>query len=172
MQHHMVFEEDKVPVDVPVLFQHRDGPILPALKQLVHQYSGQLDFRQVTVDKGAIPFILGGANIMCPGLTKNPGSVMPPDDNDNDTPGLAEGQGVVIYAEGKEYAIAVGVMTMSSADVYVVYRFVSLLLLCCCALGNCGGSSLLVQCMSRRVSLSHPTVSRTYIPTDERRTRV
>ena len=125
MQHHMVFEEDKVPVDVPVLFQHRDGPILPALKQLVHQYSGQLDFRQVTVDKGAIPFILGGANIMCPGLTKNPGSVMPPDDDDNDTPGLAEGQGVVIYAEGKEYAIAVGVMTMSSADVYVVYCFIS-----------------------------------------------
>ncbi len=71
------------------------------------------------MDKGAIPFILGGANIMCPGLT-NPGGKMPEDEEDesgNVVPGLKEGDGVVIYAEGKEYAIAVGVMKMSSAEV-------------------------------------------------------
>lgn len=108
-----MFEEDRVPVDVPVLFQHRDGPILPTLK-LVHQYSSdQLAFQQVTVDKGAIPFVLGGANIMCPGLTKDPGSIMPPD---TEEPGLSKGQGVVIYAEGKEFALAVGVLTMSTAE--------------------------------------------------------
>jgi PUA domain protein len=101
----------------PVFFQSRNGPILPSLR-LVHQYP-DLAFNRVTVDKGAIPFILGGANIMCPGLT-NPGGEMPEDEEDesgNVVPGLKEGDGVVIYAEGKEYAIAVGVMKMSSAEV-------------------------------------------------------
>ena len=67
----------------------------------------------VTVDKGAIPFLLGGANIMCPGLT-NPGSFMPEDTEEG--PGVPKGAGVVIFAEGKENAIAVGVMVMSSAQ--------------------------------------------------------
>ena len=97
--------------DEPVFFQHRDGPILPSLK-MVHQYP-TLELTRVTVDKGAIPFLLGGANVMCPGLT-NPGGKMPPDE---EKPGLQKGDGVVIYAEGKQHAIAVGVMTMSSAQV-------------------------------------------------------
>jgi malignant T-cell-amplified sequence len=122
--------EDRVPTDEPVLFQHRDGPILPTVK-LVHQYP-TVHFTRVTVDKGAIPFLLGGANIMCPGLT-NPGSEMPVDDTTTDAhgfdvpvPGLAKGAGVVIYAEGKEYAIGVGAMTMSSVDVYVRNAHVAL----------------------------------------------
>uniref|UniRef100_A0A7S4HR81 PUA domain-containing protein n=1 Tax=Odontella aurita TaxID=265563 RepID=A0A7S4HR81_9STRA len=103
----------------PVFFQHRDGPILPSLK-FVHKYPN-LEFTRVTVDRGAIPFVLGGAHIMCPGLT-NPGSEMPPDGVERDAqgfdaPGLERGQGVVVYAEGKEYALAVGFMKMSSADV-------------------------------------------------------
>jgi PUA domain protein len=97
--------------NVPIFFQHRDGPILPTLK-LIHQYP-DLKLTAVTVDKGAIPFLLGGANIMCPGLT-NPGGSMPEDTEAR--PGVDKGDGVVILAEGKQYAIAVGVMTMSSAE--------------------------------------------------------
>ena len=113
-----VEHEDRIPTDVPVLFQHRDGPILPTLK-LVHKHP-TLELKRATVDKGAIPFILGGANIMCPGLT-NPGSDMPPDGLTKDShgfdePGLAKGEGVVVYAEGKEHAIAIAVMIMSSAE--------------------------------------------------------
>lgn len=112
-------QEDASPSDEPVFFQQRDGPILPTLR-LVHKYPS-LNFTKVTVDKGAIPFLLGGANVMCPGLTKDPGSEMPPDGvekdaNGFDLPGLSKGDGVVIYAEGKEHALAIGVMTMSSAD--------------------------------------------------------
>lgn len=96
----------------PIFFQSRDGPVLPTLR-LVHQYP-DLNFTRVTVDKGAIPFILGGANIMCPGLT-NPGGSLPEDiDGKN---GLEKGDGVVVYAEGKEHAIAVGVMKLSSSQV-------------------------------------------------------
>lgn len=110
--------EDVSAVDEPIFFQHRDGPILPCLK-MVHKHPS-LQFTRVTVDKGAIPFILGGANIMCPGLT-NPGGEMPvdgetKDEQGFDKPGLAKGDGVVIFAEGKEHAIAIGVMTMSSAE--------------------------------------------------------
>jgi PUA domain protein len=114
-----VEHEDKSPTDEPVLFQHRDGPIMPTLR-LVHEYP-TMEFTKVTVDKGAIPFLLGGANTMCPGLT-NPGGEMPPDGleqdaNGFDMPGLEKGDGVVIFVEGKEHALAIGVMTMSSADV-------------------------------------------------------
>lgn len=96
----------------PVFFQSRDGGVLPTLR-LVHSYP-DLTFQQVKVDKGAIPFVIGGANIMCPGLT-NPGGFMPEDSDD--TAGLNKGDGVVIYAEGKEHALAIGVMKMSSKQI-------------------------------------------------------
>lgn len=106
--------------DEPVFFQHRDGPILPTLK-FVHKYP-KLGFTHVKVDKGAIPFLLGGANVMCPGLT-NVGGEMPPDDNNegddnnDNNPALQKGDGVIIYAEGKVLPIAVGFMLMSSIDI-------------------------------------------------------
>lgn len=105
-------QQDGSAGDDPVFFQHRDGPILPTLK-FVHKYP-MVFFTRVTVDKGAIPFVLGGANIMCPGLT-NVGGEMPADTEEK--AGLEKGDGVVIFAEGKELALAVGFMTMSSKDI-------------------------------------------------------
>jgi malignant T-cell-amplified sequence len=108
------------PSDEPVFFQHRDGPILPTLR-VIHKYP-TIPFTSVTVDKGAIPYLLGGANVMAPGLTKPGQSIMPPDGVEKeegtgfDKPGLSKGDGVVIRAEGKEHAVGVGVMTMSSAE--------------------------------------------------------
>jgi len=115
-----VEHEDASPTDEPVFFQHRDGPILPTLR-IVHRYP-TLEFTSVTVDQGAIPFILGGANIMCPGLTKPNQSIMPTDGVEQDEqgfdkPGLSKGDGVIVRAEGKEHAIAIGVMNMSSAEI-------------------------------------------------------
>lgn len=93
--------------NVPLFYQNRDWDnlVLPALK-FVHKYP-DLQWTKVTVDKGAIPYILGGANIMCPGLT-NPGGKI--------APGLAKGCAVVIMAEGKEHAIAIGKLKISSDD--------------------------------------------------------
>lgn len=59
------------------------------------------------VDKGAINFILGGANVMSPGLTSK-GAKMTPD--------LKAGQVVTIVAEGKQHALAVGLLKMSPED--------------------------------------------------------
>jgi PUA domain protein len=64
-------------------------------------------------DKGAIRFVLGGANIMCPGFTSKGGSV--PED-------LAAEIPVAIYAEGKQHAMAVGLTKMSKDDIFSVNK--------------------------------------------------
>lgn len=58
------------------------------------------------VDKGAIRFVLSGANIMCPGLT-SPGAKMST---------VEKGTVVAIMAEGKQHAIAIGFTTLSTED--------------------------------------------------------
>ncbi|VEN45627.1 unnamed protein product, partial [Callosobruchus maculatus] len=55
-----------------LFFRHREGQWMPTLR-LFHKYPFFLPMQQV--DKGAIRFVLSGANIMCPGLT-SPGAKM------------------------------------------------------------------------------------------------
>jgi len=88
-----------------VMFQHFDD-LVPALKT-VHKYPDH--FPRVQVDRGAIKFVLSGANIMCPGLTSKGGS-LPQENLDKDSI-------VTIYAEGKENALAVGKLLMSTDDI-------------------------------------------------------
>ncbi|KAJ3336604.1 hypothetical protein HDU93_002527 [Gonapodya sp. JEL0774] len=95
-----------VAVDGEILFfNHYDGPYLPHLK-LLHQYPDILP--ALRADKGAIKFILSGANIMCPGLTSK-GATMPLEN-------LQKGTPVAIFAEGKEHALAVGILEMSTDE--------------------------------------------------------
>ncbi|EGV60028.1 translation machinery-associated protein 20 [Yamadazyma tenuis] len=89
-----------------VLFQHFDSNLMPHLR-LVHQYPEC--FPRVQVDRGAIKFVLSGANIMCPGLTSAGGQL--PEEN------LDEGSIVTVYAEGKEHALAIGKLIMSVDDI-------------------------------------------------------
>ena len=72
---------------------------------LLHQYPHIMPHFQV--DKGAIRFILGGADIMCPGLTSAGGKM---DD-------VEAGTVVAIHAEGKQHAIGIGVAIMSSKEI-------------------------------------------------------
>lgn len=58
------------------------------------------------VDKGAIRFVLSGANIMCPGLT-SPGACMTT---------VEKGKVVAILAEGKQNALAIGMTSLSTDD--------------------------------------------------------
>mmetsp|Transcript_26174 Transcript_26174/g.26415 ORF Transcript_26174/g.26415 Transcript_26174/m.26415 type:complete len:182 (+) Transcript_26174:55-600(+) len=85
-----------------IFFNQRDGPFFPSLRTL-HKYPDMMPKMQV--DKGAIRFVLGGANIMCPGFTSPGGSL--PTVLDIDTP-------VAIYAEEKRHALAVGITKMST----------------------------------------------------------
>ena len=60
------------------------------------------------VDKGAIKHVLGGSNVFCGGLVSGGGD-MPEN--------LGPGAPVVLYAEGKEHACAVGLVKMSCDDI-------------------------------------------------------
>ncbi|EDV45973.1 malignant T-cell-amplified sequence 1 homolog [Drosophila erecta] len=87
-----------------VFFRHRDGPWMPTLR-LLHKFPYFVTMQQV--DKGAIRFVLSGANVMCPGLT-SPGACMTPADKDTV---------VAIMAEGKEHALAIGLLTLSTQEI-------------------------------------------------------
>ena len=94
----------------PLFFCERDGPWLPTLR-LLHQYPDMMP--KLRADKGAIKFVLSGAHIMCPGLTSAGATI-----HDE----VGEEHPVAIYAEGKEHAMAVGVTTLSTADIKSVNK--------------------------------------------------
>ncbi|XP_074863946.1 malignant T-cell-amplified sequence 1 isoform X1 [Carettochelys insculpta] len=92
-----------------LFFRQREGTFYPTLR-LLHKYPFILPHQQV--DKGAIKFVLSGANIMCPGLT-SPGAKLYP---------AAVDTVVAIMAEGKQHALCVGVMKMSAEDIEKVNK--------------------------------------------------
>jgi len=102
-------------LDNHVLFfqHHDDDAIIPHLT-VVHKFPQC--FPTVQVDRGAIRFILGGAQLMCPGLT-SPGARLPPTEEN-----IPEGAVVAINAEGKENACMVGILKMSTEDIKKVNK--------------------------------------------------
>lgn len=93
-------------VNNEVLFYNQmGGPFLPTLR-LVHKFPSIM--KRMQIDKGAIRFVLAGANIMCPGFTSPGGSL--PMEIDEECP-------VAIYAEGKQHALAIGITKMSTSDI-------------------------------------------------------
>lgn len=91
--------------NVPLFFNIRDGPYMPTLR-LLHQYPDIM--KKVQVDRGAIKFVMAGANIMCPGLTSKGGAL------DSDVGADAP---VAVMSEGKESALAIGMTKMSTSDI-------------------------------------------------------
>lgn len=88
-----------------LFYRQREGPYFPSLR-LVHQYPDIAPTMQV--DRGAIKFVLSGANIMCPGLTSPGGRVL--DDIESE-------QVVTIMAEDKQHALAIGLTKMSGKEI-------------------------------------------------------
>ena len=122
----------------PLFFQHMDDPFMPHLT-LVHKYPDA--FPRLRIDRGAIRFVLSGATLMAPGLTSAGGRLPEPRDLGGATlptaPGaegeegaaipaesvdeegrwsreLKKGEPVVIMAEGKTEACAVGILVTST----------------------------------------------------------
>ncbi|CAG8535036.1 9531_t:CDS:10 [Ambispora leptoticha] len=93
-----------------LFFQHFDGPYYPTLR-LLHKYPDA--FPRVQVDRGAIKFILSGANIMCPGLTSKGAKI------EQELPADTI---VGVFAEGKEHAIAIGLMKLSTEEIKKVNK--------------------------------------------------
>ncbi|XP_055448924.1 malignant T-cell-amplified sequence 1-like [Psammomys obesus] len=93
----------KVNGELLFFFRQREGPFYPTLRSL-QKYPFILPHRQV--DKGAMKFVLSGANIMCPSFA-SPGAELYP---------AAVDTIIAIMAEGKQHALCVGVMKMSTED--------------------------------------------------------
>nr|KYP67454.1 Malignant T cell amplified sequence 1-B [Cajanus cajan] len=83
---------------------------MPTLR-LLHQYPNIM--KKLQVDRGAIRFVLAGANIMCPGLT-SPGGALDED--------VGAECPVAIMAEGKQHALAIGFTKMSAKDIKAINK--------------------------------------------------
>jgi len=97
----------------PLFFQHFDGPYLPCLK-LLHKFPNLLP--HVQIDRGAIPYLLAGAHMMCPGFTSKGGRLPEAD------AALPEGAPVAIHCEGKEHAIGVGILKLGTEQIKSVNK--------------------------------------------------
>ncbi|KAH6970871.1 hypothetical protein BGZ61DRAFT_458084 [Ilyonectria robusta] len=115
---------------VPLFFQHDTTDIIPHLR-LVHRFPQA--FPTIRIDRGAIRFVLSGATLMAPGLTSK-GGRLPAEgaaktleegkemDQHVDAEGrwsreLLKGEPVVVMAEGKEEACAVGLLVAGTDEV-------------------------------------------------------
>jgi PUA domain protein len=88
-----------------LFFQAHKEPHGPTLR-VIHEFPHLL--AKAVVDKGAIPFVLRGVDIVAQGFL-NPGGVLPE--------GLKKGDFVAIYGEGMEHACAIGRMTLSTEEI-------------------------------------------------------
>ncbi len=107
----------------PVFFElDKAEHLLPHLR-LVHRFPEA--FPSVRIDRGAIRFVLSGATLMAPGLTSAGGRLPTPreaategrDEEGRWSRELQKGEPVIIMAEGKEEACAVGVLVAGTKDV-------------------------------------------------------
>ncbi|KAK3292101.1 putative PUA RNA binding domain protein [Chaetomium fimeti] len=124
----------------PIVYQQDNNAnrvLLPHLR-LVHRFPQC--FPTVRIDRGAIRFVLSGATLMAPGLTSKGGRLPIPEGGDGDgdeeegeegvkvpnegpdedghwSRELEKGEPVVIMAEGKEEAAAVGILVMGTKDI-------------------------------------------------------
>lgn len=110
----------------PLFFQHDTSTLLPHLR-LVHRFPSA--FPSIRIDRGAIRFVLSGATLMAPGLTsaggRLPSGVVTEggegkeglDEDERWTKELKKGDPVVVRAEGKTEACAVGFLLMDTKEV-------------------------------------------------------
>lgn len=119
-------------LDAEPLFFQQDisGTVMPHLR-LVHRFPQA--FPTIRIDRGAIRFVLSGATLMAPGLTSAGGrlpqegaekGVIEGREMEQSVDGegrwsreLGVGEPVVIMAEGKEEACAVGTLVTGTAEV-------------------------------------------------------
>ncbi|KYK54479.1 translation machinery-associated protein 20 [Drechmeria coniospora] len=118
-------------LDAEPLFYQQDTAVLIPHLRLVHRFPQ--GFPTIRIDRGAIRFVLSGATLMAPGLTSKGGRLpiegalkqLPEgqemdqrvDDDGRWSRELAKGEPVVIMAEGKEEACAVGTLVVGTDEV-------------------------------------------------------
>ncbi|KAH0603877.1 uncharacterized protein H6S33_007536 [Morchella sextelata] len=97
-----------------LFFQHHDDALFPHLR-VVHRFPQC--FPTLQIDRGAIRFVLSGAQLMCPGLT-SPGARLPEKGEEE----VRAGTVVAIGAEGKGEACMVGLLKMDTEAIKSVNK--------------------------------------------------
>ncbi|EJD05989.1 uncharacterized protein FOMMEDRAFT_166285 [Fomitiporia mediterranea MF3/22] len=97
----------------PLFFQQHEEQLYPTL-WLVQKYPSILP--RLQVDRGAIRFLLAGANMMCRGFT-SPGGELPPTDQ-----AIEASKPVAIFCEGKEHPAAIGFTKLSTEEIKSVNK--------------------------------------------------
>jgi len=90
--------------------------------RLLHKYPFILP--SVRVDRGAIRFLLSGANMMCPGFTSR-GGALP-----SESEALPPNTPVAIHAEGKEHAAGIGLTKLGTEEIKSVNKGVGVETIC------------------------------------------
>jgi malignant T-cell-amplified sequence len=111
---------------VPLFYQHMNDALVPHLK-LVHRFPQ--GFKKVRCDRGAIRFVLGGANMAVPGLTSKGGWLPGEEEGEGDDAEamqVQKGDVVVVEAEGKEEACMVGVLKMGGKEMREVGKGIAI----------------------------------------------
>jgi PUA-domain protein len=113
----VVKEDIFIKVNNKILFFYHDDKLIPTLKlilELTEKLDGaenrlaQTNIKTITVDKGAIKFVVNGADIMRPGITK----VLEETDNE----GFKKGDFVVIVDEDHNKPLAIGVALLDAEE--------------------------------------------------------
>jgi PUA domain protein len=73
----------------------------------------------VRIDRGAIRFLIAGAHMMCPGLTSAGGGLPSAD------AALPAGTPVAFDAEGKEFAVGIGITKLGTEEMKAVNKGVA-----------------------------------------------
>lgn len=114
----------------PLFYEQDRNTIIPHLR-LVHRFPQA--FPTIRIDRGAIRFVLSGATLMAPGLTSAGGRLPAEGAPEGLEEGkemeqgitedgrwsreLVKGEPVVVMAEGKEEACAIGTLVVGTAEV-------------------------------------------------------
>ncbi|KAL0482561.1 hypothetical protein AKO1_014431 [Acrasis kona] len=101
--------------NTPCFFKIKDTPYFPTIF-ILSKHANLYPIMQT--DKGAVKFVLKGANIMCPGLT-TPGA--------NIDMSVGAGCLVTITGEGEQEPLAIGFTTMSSQEIMEVNKGVGIM---------------------------------------------
>ena len=105
------FHVQCIVVDTEIrFFQHRSGDFIPHLR-ILHRFPFMLP--KIQCDAGACKFIFSGADVMCPGITSKGGRIFTD---------LPKGTLVQICIEGKEHAVGIGRLSMSTSDIQSVNK--------------------------------------------------
>jgi PUA domain protein len=77
------------------------------VKEYTHSLLDPDILPKLQVDRGAVKFVMSGAQIMCPGLTSAGGKL---------DMSVQKDAIVAVTVQGKEHALGVGIAAMSAAD--------------------------------------------------------